>query len=71
MPQIPQCLCIQYGSFLHTVPPFLTMHALCYCLESGCIESTAIVLQVEKGLEYAAASKALTAARLFHTVYKK
>ena len=29
------------------------------------------VWQVEKGLEYAAASKALTAARLFHTVDKK
>ena len=29
MPQIPRCLCINYGSFLYTVPPYFLMYALC------------------------------------------
>ena len=29
MPQMPQCLCIKYWSFLHTELSYLTMYALC------------------------------------------
>ena len=29
MPQMPQCLCIRYWSFLHTELSYFTMYALC------------------------------------------
>ena len=35
MPQMPQCLCIQYWSFLHTELSYFTIYALCIGGEGG------------------------------------